>query len=160
MIIGVSPVTDRGGAMNLHMILVIAFVLSVTGCAEKEQVMSEPGDEAPMTAPEDVAPTAENEIWRNDSFREHMHLHAEKLDDLNYALADGNLEAAMTPAHWLSTHDTDTDVQSDWLPYLYGMRTEAEAVETAPDLATARAAAERINAQCQTCHAAVGISTQ
>jgi len=146
--------------MNLHMILVVGFVLSVTGCAEKEQVMSEPVDEAPKTAPEAVAPTAGNETWRNDSFLKHMHLHAEKLDDLNYALADGNLEAAKTPAFWLSRHDTVGDIQSDWLPYLYSMRTEAEAVETAPDLTTARAAAERINAQCQGCHAAAGISTE
>lgn len=146
--------------MHLRMILFVGFVLSVTGCAEKEQVMSEPVDEAPMAAPEAVAPATGNESWRNDSFLKHMHLHAEKLDDLNFALADGDLEAAMTPAHWLSTHDTDIDVESEWLPYLYGMRTEAEAVETAPDLATARAAAARINAQCQGCHTAAGISTQ
>jgi hypothetical protein len=146
--------------MNLHMILVIGFVLSVTGCAEKEQVLSEPVDEAPLSAPEAFAPTAGNEVGPSDSLLKHMHLHAEKFDDLNYALSDGDLEAAKTPANWLSTHDTDSDVQSDWLPYLYGMRAEAEAVETAPDLATARAAAERINAQCQGCHAAAGISTQ
>jgi len=146
--------------MNLHMILVVGFVLSVTGCAEKEQLMSEPVDEAPMNAPEAVAPTPGIESWRNESFQKHMHLHAEKLDDLNFALADGDLEAAMTPARWLSTHDTDSNVESEWLPFLYGMRTEAEAVESAPDLATARAAAERINARCQECHTAVGISTQ
>jgi len=146
--------------MNLHVILVVGFVLSVTGCTEKEQVLSEPVDETPLTAPEAVAPTAGNEVWQSDSFLKHMHLHAEKFDDLNYALSDGDLEAAKTPANWLSTHDTDSGIQSDWLPYLYDMRTEAEAVETAPDLATARAAAERINAQCQECHAAVGISTQ
>jgi hypothetical protein len=51
-------------------------------------------------------------------------------------------------------------MQTDWLQYLYRMRTEAEAVEAAPDLATARAAAERINAQCQNCHVTVGINTQ
>ncbi len=146
--------------MNLHMILVVGFFLSVTGCGEKEQVISEPVDEAPMTAPEAVAPATGNESWQNDSFLKHMHRHAEKLDDLNYALADGDLEAAMTPAYWLSRHDTDSDVPQEWLPHLYGMRTEAEAVEAAPDLATARAAAERINAQCQGCHAAAGINNQ
>ena len=146
--------------MNLHMILVVGFVLSVMGCAEKEQVMSEPVDEAPMTAPETVAPTAENESGRDVSFLQHMHGHAEKLDDINYALADGDLEAAMNAASWLSRHDTVIGVEPDWLPYLYNMRTEAEAVETAPDLATARAAAVRINTQCQSCHAAAGISTQ
>ena len=146
--------------MNLHMILVVGFVLSVTGCAEKEQAVSEPVNEAPTTAREAVAPAARNEIWQNDSFLKHMHRHAEKLDDLNFALADGDLEAAKTPANWLSRHDTDSDVPQEWMPYLYGMRTEAEAVEAATDLATARAAAERINAQCQSCHAAAGINIQ
>jgi hypothetical protein len=154
------PETGRGAAMKIRMILVVGFVLSVTGCAEKEQANLEPVDEAPMTAPETAAPTAGTESWRNDAFLKHMHRHAEQLDDLNYALADGDLEGAMTPAYWLSRHDTDSDVPSDWLPYLYGMRTEAEAVEAATDLATARAAAERISAQCQGCHAAAGISTR
>ena len=144
--------------MNLHMILVVGLVLSVTGCAEKEQVISESVDKAPMT--EAVVPAAVDENWRNDSFLNHMHVHADKLDELNFALADGDLEAAKTSAQWLSTHDTVSDIESDWLPYLYGMRTEAEAVQAAPDITTARAAAERISAQCQGCHAAVGIDTQ
>jgi len=146
--------------MNLHMILVVGLVLSVTGCAEKKRVVSELVDEAPMTTREAVAPTAGREIWQTDSFLKHMHRHAEKLDDLNFALADGDLEAAMKPAYWLSSHDTDSDIPQEWMPYLYGMRTEAEAVEAAPDLATARAAAERINTQCQSCHAAAGINIQ
>lgn len=146
--------------MNLHMILVIGLLLIVAGCAEKEQAMPEPVDEASMTAPEAVVPAAVDENWRNDSFLTHMHLHAEKLDELNFALADGNLEAAMMPASWLATHSTVRDIEADWLPYLYGMRTEAEAVLAAPDLASAGAAAERINAQCQGCHAAVGFNTQ
>ncbi len=150
--------------MKLHMILVVGFVIGMMGCAEKEQAQSEPMDEAPMTPPEAVAIleedqlVLEDELWRNASFIEHMHLHAEHLDELNYALEDGDLEAAKTPANWLSTHDTDSDIDSDWLPYLYGMRTAAEAVETASDLATARAAAMQINAQCLKCHTAVGVS--
>ena len=146
--------------MKLHMILVVGCVLTAAGCAEKEQVTTEAVDEAPMTAPESVAPTAGNKIWQNETFRMHMHVHAEKLDDLNYALADGDLEAAKTPAKWLADHDSETDVQSDWLPILYRMRTEAEAVQAAPDLAIARGAAERITAQCQECHVAVGVSTE
>lgn len=138
--------------MNLHQLLVVGLILSVTACAEKEQVNSEPMDEAPMTAPEAVDPAAGNASWQNDSFLEHMHLHAEKLDDLNYALADDDLEGAKTPAFWLSRHDTVSDVQPEWLQFLYGMRIEAEAVEAATDLETARAAAARINAQCQGCH--------
>jgi len=144
--------------MKLHMILFVGVVLCVTGCTEKEQVSSEPVDEAPVN--EAVAITAGNDIWRDESFVKHMHLHAEKLEDLNFALADGDLEAAKTSANWISTHDTDIDIQSDWLPYLNDMRTEAESVESAPDLATAQAAAERITARCQECHIAVGVSTQ
>jgi hypothetical protein len=146
--------------MKLHMILVVGCVLTATGCAEKDQATTEAVNEAPMAAPGAVAPTAGNEIWQNESFRTHMHLHAARLSDLNFALADGDLKAAKTTASWLAGHDTDSDVQSAWLPYLYRMRTEAQAVETAPDLATARAAAERITAQCQDCHAAVGVSIQ
>lgn len=142
--------------MNLRMMLVVGFVLGVMGCAEKEQVQSEPLDEAPMAA----APKTVNEVWQNEEFVAHMHDHAEKLDELNFALADGDLDAAKASANWLSTHDTNSDVQSDWMPYLYGMREEAEAVENAPDVAAAQAAAQRITVQCQECHAAVGISTQ
>jgi hypothetical protein len=143
--------------MNLRVILLVGFVLSLAGCGEKQQPISESVDETPMTAPEPAAPTAGNEDWRNDTFLGHMHLHAEKLDDLNYALSDDDLEAAMKPAYWLSTHNTAGEIRSEWLPYLYGMRTEAEAVQAATDLATARAAAERLSAQCQGCHDAVGI---
>ena len=86
-----------------------------------------------------------------------MHVHAEKLEALNFALADGDLEAAKESANWLSTHDTESEIQSDWLPHLYRMRAEAEAVEAAPDIEMAQAAAQRITVQCQQCHAAVGI---
>ena len=49
------------------------------------------------------------------------------------------------------------------MPHLYRMRSEAEAVEAAPDIdtarhGTARDAAMRITTQCQECHATVGIS--
>lgn len=146
--------------MKLNMVLVVGCVLMATACAEKEQATTEALEKAPMTAPETVAPTTGNEVWQNESFRMHMHDHAETLDDLNFALADGDLEAAKTSAKWLAEHESDVSVQSDWLPHLYRMRTEAEAVQTAPDLATARAAAERISAQCQECHIAAGVSTQ
>jgi hypothetical protein len=141
--------------MKLHVIFIAGFALMTTGCAEKEQV-----DEVQVAAPATEASTTGNESWNNDDFLEHMHVHAEKLDDLNYALADGDLERAKVPAYWLSQHDSVGDVQSDWLPYLYGMRTEARAVEEAPDLDTARAAAERISAKCQGCHVAAGVATE
>jgi hypothetical protein len=146
--------------MDSRVILMVGLVLCAMGCAEKEQVNSEPMDEASKTAPEAAAPATVNESRRNASFLAHMHHHAARLDELNYALADNDLEGAVIPARWLSRHDTVDDVPSDWMPYLYGMRAEAEAVENAPDLATAGAAAERITAQCQGCHAAAGVSIQ
>ena len=144
--------------MNSRVILMVGLVLCVVGCAEKEQVSSEPMDEASKTTPEAVAPATVDESGRNASFLAHMHHHAEKLDELNYALADNNLEGSVIPARWLSRHDTVDDLPSELMPYQYAMRTEAEVVENAPDLETARAAAERINAQCQGCHAVAGIS--
>lgn len=141
--------------MKLHAVLFVGFVLGVAGCAEREQAPAEPMEEA--SPPE--AAVAVNEIWQSEEFVAHMHLHAEKLDDLNFALADGDLESAKASANWLSTHDTNADIKADWMPHLYRMRTEAEAVEAAPDIETAQAAAMRITVQCQECHAAVGINT-
>ncbi len=146
--------------MNSRVILMVGLVLCAMGCAEKEQVSSEPMDEASKTTPKAVVPTTAGESGRNASFLAHMHHHAEKLDELNFALADNDLKAAVIPARWLSRHDTVDDLPSEWMPYLYAMRTEAEVVENAPDVETARAAAERINTQCQGCHATAGISIQ
>ena len=152
----VWPVVGWGATMKIHKLLIIGFALSVTGCGEKQQAAPEPVAEAAQMP----APVAEKESWQNDTFLQHMHSHAEKLDDLNFALADDDLEAAMTPAYWLSRHETVSDVRPEWQPYLDGMRAEARAVEEAPDLETARAAADRITNQCQGCHAAVGVTTE
>lgn len=148
--------------MNLRAIVIAGLGLIVMGCAEREQAVTEPADatQSPEATAMPEAPWEIDDSWRNADFMEHMHLHAEKLDELNFSLADGDLEGAMEPARWLSTHDTYTDVQSEWLPYLYAMREEARIIETAPDLATARAASERITVRCQACHAAAGMGVQ
>ncbi len=149
--------------MQLHAFFIIAFALSVTGCAEKEQPAAEQGDDTQITdiAAESTAveaPTTVPEFSPDQAFLDHMHAHAEHLDDLNYALADDDLEAAMTPAYWLSRHDEVSGVPSDWQPYVNGMREAARAVEAAADLGAARVAAERIAEQCQGCHAAAGVT--
>ena len=144
--------------MKLQTILIVGLGLIVAGCGQTEQADPAPMDEA-ATA-EAAAPWEVDDSWRTAEFMQHMHQHAEYLDELNFALAEGDLEAAMVPANWLASHETYTDVQSEWLPFLYGMRTEAEAVEAANDLVTARAAAARINAPCQACHASVGMGMQ
>ena len=88
-----------------------------------------------------------------------MHDHADKLDELMFALADGNLEDAMTPAYWLSRHETVDGVPQEWQQYVTNMRGAAMAVESAGDLEAARAAAEQISRQCQACHEAAGINS-
>jgi len=154
--------------MKLHILLIIGFSAIVAGCAEKEQPAPEQGSEmAPATsavieAPEvePEATSAQEEDWRNTAFLDHMHVHAEHLDDLNYALDDGDLERALIPAYWLSRHKTVSNLPAEFQPFVIGMRDAARAVEEAEDLAAARAAAAQISLECQACHAAVGIATQ
>lgn len=140
--------------MRLHLILVFGIILGVAACGEREQAPAEPMDAATEDA------VIVDDIWKNQAFIDHMHLHAERLDELNFALADGDLDSAKASANWLSTHDTNDDIQADWMPHLYRMREEAQAVEAAPDIETAQAAALQITVQCQICHAAVGINAQ
>lgn len=155
--------------MKLRTLLLIGFTAGIVGCAEKEPATPEqesemePAEaaEAPAVeeAPADEPDTtlAKIESWRNEDLLDHMHAHAEQLDDLNFALDDGNLEQAMTSAYWLSRHDTVKGLPEDLQPYVDRMREAARAVEATDDLAAARAAAQRIGAECQGCHAATGV---
>jgi len=150
--------------MKLHMLWIVGFALCATGCVEKEQAVPEQAEETQMTPPppEPAAaelPAAEDESFPDDAFLRHMHAHADHIDSLNFALADDDLEGAKTPAYWLSRHEEVSAVPAGWQPYLAGMREAARAVEEATDLATARAAAERIAEQCQGCHAVAGVRT-
>lgn len=153
--------------MKLYLLLIAGIAFSVMGCAEKEQAVPEDANETQLSTPaaeamaEDEsaeAPAAEKKSWESDSFLEHMHTHAEQLDRINFALDDGDLEAAMTPAFWLSRHEAVSGIPAEWQPFLAGMREAASAVENAPDIATAQAAAGRITQQCQACHAASGVA--
>ena len=154
--------------MKLHMLLVLGLTAGIVGCAEKEQTAPEQSgameeDVSAVTeeaAVEPEAAPAEVDDWRNSTFMDHMHAHAEHLDDLNFALDDGDLEAAMTPAYWLSRHKTVNGLPEDLQPYLVNMREAARAVEEAEDLDAARAAAQQIARECQACHAAVGVGAQ
>ena len=154
--------------MKLHMLLVIGLTAGIVGCAEKEQAVPEQGSEmdpavsavaeAPAVQPE--ASAAQIEDWRNSAFLDHMHAHAEHLDVLNFALDDGDLEQARTPAYWLSRHKTVSGLPTDLQPFVERMREAAQAVEEAEDLVAARAAAQRINTECQGCHAALKVAAR
>jgi soluble cytochrome b562 len=138
--------------MKLHVLMIVGFALSVTGCETREQAEPAQTDEA-----QTAAPAAEKKSYQYDGFLEHMHTHADQIDSINMALADGDLDAAMTPAAWLSRHEPVNGIPDDWQPYLTEMREAARAVENAGDLDTAHAASIRITEQCQGCHAAAGI---
>ena len=142
--------------MKIHTLWAIAVALCLAACSKQEPAELQPteNDQA-ATAAEEVQVT-ESEF--GEAFINHMHEHAEKLDDLMFALADDDLEGARTPAYWLSQHDTVSDVPEEWANYITGMRNAAYEVETADDLDTARAAAEDVSEQCQACHAAAGVS--
>jgi hypothetical protein len=130
--------------------------LCVMACSE-QQPPPQPAEAAPPPAPaeEQAQPTA---IVDQD-FINHMHTHADKMDELMFALADGDLDAAMTAANWLGEHQSPDGIRAEWQPYLTGMREATIAVELATNLETARTAAEQITAHCQACHAAAGVTT-
>ena len=88
--------------MNLRLLLIIGLGLALVGCGEKEAAEAPVVEEAPAAAPAEAVSDAE--IWDDEAFVEHMHEHADKLDDLNFALADGDLDKARADAEWLASH--------------------------------------------------------
>lgn len=152
--------------MNHRPLCLFALCFALTACSGGEPP-TEPAatGEAPA-AGEPAAETAADEldpdpgIVVDEAFLDHMHAHAEMLDEINYALADGELESAITPAYWLAQHDDLRGMPEEWKPYAEGMREAAAAVESAPDLATARAAADEIAQYCIDCHVAAGLTDE
>ena len=131
-----------------------------------------PADEAPVeTAADEPVATAESAPMEpaatepampvfDQEFLDHMHAHAERVDEINYALDDGNLDEAKAAARWLSEHKTVEGIPEEWQKYVNNVREAASRVEGAVDLDSARVAAEAIAPQCQSCHAAAGILLQ
>ncbi|MDJ0918548.1 MAG: hypothetical protein QNJ05_12340 [Woeseiaceae bacterium] len=170
--------------MKLHTLILVGFGLFFAGCAEKappeaeqapaiEPAMEEAAeavDEA-TDAVEEAANTVLDEAvvdpmaitpekvreWVDAGFIDHMHMHAEQLDDLNFALADGDLEQAKIPANWLATHKTVRGLPQELDPYLSGMREAAKTVAGAEDIETARLASQEIGVHCVACHTAAGV---
>ncbi len=136
--------------MNIHTFWITAIALCLAACSKQEPAEPQPPESDQATAPAE-------EI--DGAFIAHMHKHAKQLDDLMFALADGDLEAAGTPAYWLSQHETVEGIPEQWRNYVTSMRNAAYEVEMANNLETARAAAEEISAQCQGCHTAAGVSS-
>ena len=141
--------------MKVQTLFMTSCAVCLVACSKQEPV--EP--EQPETGSSD-APVQEmvTEPLFDQAFVDHMHAHAEQLDELMFALADDDLDGALTPAFWVSRHDAVAGVPEEWQQYIIGMREAASAVEAAADLDAARAAAEDISAQCQACHTAAGLN--
>ncbi len=137
--------------MHVRIIPLVVVALYACGCAKEEPPVPVEMPQAP-----DAAAT-EEDSWKTDAFIQHMHLHANQIDKLNLALAEGDFDGAMTPAYWLSRHDEVDGIPVELQQYIEGMRAAASEVEAATDFDTARSAAERITVQCQGCHAAANI---
>ena len=142
--------------MKINTLWITAIALCFAACTKQEPVEPPPTENDQAAAPAEETGTTNAQF--DEAFIIHMHDHAEKLDDLMFALADDDLEGAATPAYWLSQHETVDGVPEEWRAYITSMRNAAYEVETANDLETARAAAEEIAVQCQACHAAAGVS--
>ncbi len=124
--------------------------------AEAPEAVADDVDDEMESGPD--ATLADVQEWRTEALLDHMHAHAEQLDDLNYALDDGDLFRASTSAYWLGRHDVIKGLPDDLQPYVAGMRDAAQAVEEAGDVETAKAAAKRVGEACQACHEAAEVS--
>ena len=168
--------------MKLNVLLLVALAAGFAACTEKERAAAPTESEtdvpgpAALETPEAVAPEAvedekvddldsridatlaDVQEWRNEALLDHMHAHAEQLDDLNFALDDGDLFRASTSAYWLARHEVISGLPDSLQPYVTGMREAARGVEAAEDIETAKAAAKRVGEACQACHEAAEVS--
>lgn len=139
--------------MKTHALWIAAIALGIAACTDRQQAAPPQAETTPSA--DTTASHVGAEI--DEAFIEHMHMHAEQLDELMFALADEDLEAARTPAYWLSRHETVQGIPDEWQQFVVGVRRAALQVEQANDLDTARAAGETLSSRCQDCHAAAGV---
>ena len=144
--------------MKSRIFWLFALAPCLVACGEQPPPEEAPAGEEPTVAaePADVEPESAKPVFGQE-FLDHMHAHAERVDELMYALDDGNLDEAKAAASWLSQHKTVEGIPDEWLMYVNNMREAASRVERSVDLDSARIAAEAISPQCQGCHAAAGI---
>lgn len=140
--------------------LALCFALAACSGDEPPAEVAEPGPEPAAVDPAEETFEPDPGIVVDEAFLNHMHAHAEMLDEINYALADGDLESAITPAYWLARHHDFRGMPEEWKPYARAMREAAAVVESAPDLETARAAADDIAQTCLDCHIAAGLTDE
>ena len=137
-------------------LLIAGVLLALAACQPAEKTLEQPASDT-ETPPKAATPLVDAGVdYPGGALFRHMHLHAAQLERLNAALEAGDLEAAGTPAYWLSRHEMLADMPDSWRPHVVNLRLAARTVEDAPDLATAKAAAARIEESCRGCHEAAG----
>lgn len=146
--------------MTNRMFLAVGSAVFLVACGEQQAPAPTEPAPAPIETAEASQEPARPAADVTDEFIDHMHAHADHMDEMMFALSDGDLEAARTPAYWLSRHKTVDGVPEDWQQYVTGMREAASAVEGADDIESARAAAEMISRHCQGCHAEAGVTVR
>ncbi|MBT8491432.1 MAG: hypothetical protein KJO07_00110 [Deltaproteobacteria bacterium] len=137
---------------------IVCWALVLAACADPKQ--SAPMQDGAPTGESVAAPTGEVGKPGSDVFTEHMRAHARQLEQLEDALAAGDLEAAHRPAYWLARHRRLADVPGNWLPHIRKLQTAARLVTDAYDIEAARAAAEGIVESCHACHDAAGAEVE
>jgi hypothetical protein len=148
--------------MRIQMTSMVAIALCLVACERQQPPAEEPTAAAPDQVSDTVAEAAgrqEQAAAVDPALLEHMHEHADKMDQIMFALDDGDLEGAVKAASWLGGHQSPDGIPAEWQTYLIGMREAATSVELATDIESARTAAEEISTHCQDCHAAAGIVT-
>lgn len=143
--------------MRTQLLWGFAAALCLAACG-KEAPVEETPVEAPVAEPTPVVESIPTRPEFDQAFIDHMHVHADQMDELMFALEDGDLQTASSHAAWLSRHHAEDRIPDEWLPYLEAMRESARAVENATSLGAARDAAEKISVHCQECHAAARIA--
>ena len=146
--------------MTNRVFLAVGSAVFLLACSEQQVPAPAEPAPAPVETAEALEEPARPAAVVSEEFIDHMHAHADHMDEMMFALSDGDLEAARTPAYWLSRHKTVEGVPEDWQQFVTGMREAASAVEGADDIETARAAAEKISQQCQACHTEAGVAVR
>jgi hypothetical protein len=142
--------------MKTYVLWLASFALVLAACGKQEPAEPQQPDDTAAPAASMAEEPAPAPAF-DQAFIDHMHQHADQLDDLMFALADDDLVGAMTPAYWLSRHDSVEGIPEEWQQHVTGMREAALKVESTNDLEAARAAAEEISLHCQACHLAAGV---
>ena len=101
--------------MKTRMFWTFALASCLIACGKQppaDEAPVEPAAEEPVVAaepaPAEPVPveSAADEPAFDQEFLDHMHAHAERVDELMYALDDGDLDGAKAAAYWLSRHKT------------------------------------------------------